>query len=57
MTTVEEFPAIAGDERMRSWEKIEQPVIPGPPPGLKVTGFRDPYIIQTGGEVHPMLCS
>lgn len=25
-------------------------MIPGPPPGLRVTGFRDPYVIQNGGK-------
>ena len=36
---------------MRSWTKVEAPVIPGPPPDLRVTGFRDPYIIQARQEL------
>ena len=31
------------------WHKQEQPIIPHPPDNKKLTGFRDPYIIQTGG--------
>lgn len=31
------------------WHKQEQPIIPHPPDNMKLTGFRDPYIIQTGG--------
>ncbi len=27
---------------LTSWTKVPQPVIPAPPPGLDVTGFRDP---------------
>ena len=27
---------------LRSWEKRDKPVLDGPPPGLQVTGFRDP---------------
>mmetsp|Transcript_3104 Transcript_3104/g.8988 ORF Transcript_3104/g.8988 Transcript_3104/m.8988 type:complete len:620 (+) Transcript_3104:733-2592(+) len=38
------------DERLVSWTKVETPVIARPPPGLPVTGFRDPYVIQTGGN-------
>ena len=45
---------LADDERMLKWTKVEQPVIPGPPPGLRVTGFRDPYVIQNGGKASQM---
>lgn len=31
------------------WHKQEQPIIPHPPDNMKLAGFRDPYIIQTGG--------
>lgn len=41
---------LADDDRLLKWTKVEQPVIPGPPPGLRVTGFRDPYVIQQGGK-------
>jgi beta-fructofuranosidase len=34
--------ATSVDPELRVWQKLEAPVIDGPPPGLKVTGFRDP---------------
>lgn len=34
--------ATSRDPLLGSWEKAPKPVIPGPPPGLNVTGFRDP---------------
>ena len=34
--------AIAEDDDLRHWRKQPQPVIPGPPAGMKVAGFRDP---------------
>ncbi|KAA6457283.1 glycoside hydrolase family 32 protein [Acidobacteria bacterium AB60] len=34
--------AMAEDDALLHWKKLEQPVIPAPPPGMKVTGFRDP---------------
>ena len=30
------------------WHKQEEPIIPHPPENMKLTGFRDPYIIQQG---------
>jgi beta-fructofuranosidase len=51
--------AIATDNSFRTWTKHPQPVIPSPPPGLKVTGFRDPtpfhdrdtqYLLVGSGE-------
>ncbi len=30
------------DAVLDSWSKLPRPVIPSPPPGMKVTGFRDP---------------
>jgi beta-fructofuranosidase len=36
--------AAAQDEDLRTWRKLPEPVIPAPPAGLQVTGFRDPYI-------------
>ena len=30
------------DPLLRTWEKLPQPVISAPPPGMAVTGFRDP---------------
>ena len=34
--------AIAEDDNLLRWKKAEKPVIPAPPPGMMVTGFRDP---------------
>src|ERR1700727_1425978 len=30
------------DPDLRTWKKLDKPVIASPPPGVKVTGFRDP---------------
>lgn len=38
----------AGDAQLIKWHKQEQPIIPHPPENMKLTGFRDPYIIQKG---------
>lgn len=41
--------AVAGDELLTRWTKhAKNPVIPGPPPGLAVTGFRDPCVWREG---------
>jgi beta-fructofuranosidase len=34
--------ATSSDPDLRSWKKLDKPVLDGPPPGLQVTGFRDP---------------
>jgi len=34
--------AIATDNTLQHWKKLPAPVIPTPPPGMKVAGFRDP---------------
>jgi beta-fructofuranosidase len=34
--------ATSTDPDLRSWKKMDKPVLEGPPPGLQVTGFRDP---------------
>ena len=34
--------ATSSDPDLRTWTKRAAPVIPSPPPGMKVTGFRDP---------------
>lgn len=40
-----EVQCIATSKDMITWEKApENPVIASPPPGLQVTGFRDPYV-------------
>jgi len=36
--------AVAQDDDLRIWKKLPEAVIPTPPPGLEVTGFRDPCI-------------
>jgi beta-fructofuranosidase len=42
--------AVAEDDDLRVWKKLPQPVIPAPPPGLEVTGFRDPCLWREGNE-------
>jgi beta-fructofuranosidase len=34
--------ATSTDPELRVWKKLDKPVIASPPPGVKVTGFRDP---------------
>jgi beta-fructofuranosidase len=34
--------ATAGDDNLLHWKKLPEPVVATPPPGIKVTGFRDP---------------
>jgi len=34
--------ATSTDPDLRGWKKLDKPVLDGPPPGLQVTGFRDP---------------
>ncbi len=38
----------SGDVDLIRWHKQEEPIIPHPPENMKLTGFRDPYIIQQG---------
>ena len=40
--------AVAQDDGLRTWKKLPQPVIPAPPPGMQVTGFRDPALWREG---------
>jgi beta-fructofuranosidase len=40
--------ATSMDNDLRTWKKRDKPVIDGPPPGLKVTGFRDPFSWRDG---------
>jgi len=42
--------ATAADPSLNTWTKRLQPVIPSPPAGLKVTGFRDPTPFHHGGR-------
>ncbi len=34
--------ATSTDLSLESWSKLDKPILDGPPPGVKVTGFRDP---------------
>ncbi len=34
--------AVATDDTLGTWKKLSAPVIPNPPAGMRVTGFRDP---------------
>jgi beta-fructofuranosidase len=36
--------ATSTDPNLLRWKKLDEPVIAGPPEGLKVTGFRDPCV-------------
>jgi beta-fructofuranosidase len=40
--------AVSHDSDLRIWEKLPEPVIAFPPPGMEVTGFRDPFIWREG---------
>ena len=42
--------AVAQDDDLRTWKKLPEPVIAAPPPGLEVTGFRDPCLWREGGK-------
>jgi beta-fructofuranosidase len=42
--------AIAEDDALLRWRKLPQPVIAAPPPGMEVTGFRDPSPWRDGGS-------
>jgi len=35
---------------LRTWRKLGEPILASPPPGLVVTGFRDPCVWQEGKE-------
>lgn len=49
--TMPETQCIATSRDMARWTKApENPVVSGPPPGLKVAGFRDPYVWREGDE-------
>jgi len=40
--------AWSDDPLLLKWTKDPQPVIPAPPPGMKITGFRDPSVWRSG---------
>lgn len=40
--------ATSTDADLRTWQKLDRPVIEGPPLGVKITGFRDPCAWKDG---------
>jgi beta-fructofuranosidase len=42
--------AVAADDDLHTWKKLPHPVIATPPPGLEVTGFRDPCLWREAGH-------
>lgn len=40
--------ATSKDVELRTWRKLPHPVLSVPPPGLEITGFRDPCLWQEG---------
>ncbi len=42
--------AVAADDDLRTWRKLPEPVIAAPPPGIEVTGFRDPCLWREGDD-------
>jgi beta-fructofuranosidase len=40
--------AWSDDARLVRWQKAAQPIVPAPPAGLKITGFRDPSVWRQG---------
>ena len=40
--------AYSDDPQLLTWTKLPEPVIPLPPPGMKITGFRDPSAWKQG---------
>lgn len=44
------YAACAEDPRLVSWSKVQTPFLALPPPSLPLTGWRDPYVIQKGGN-------
>ena len=41
--------AWSDDPLLRQWTKSPKPIIPNPPPGLAITGFRDPAVWKQNG--------
>jgi beta-fructofuranosidase len=40
--------AYSDDPRLLHWTKLPKPIVPTPPPGLQITGFRDPSAWKQG---------
>jgi beta-fructofuranosidase len=40
--------AISSDTDLRTWHKLDKPIIESPPTGKKITGFRDPFSWKEG---------
>ena len=49
--------AIAADDSLRTWRKLPAPVIPQPPPGMQVTGCRDPSPWRQGDTWYCVIAS
>ncbi len=49
--------AIAEDDSLRTWRKLPAPVIPTPPPGMEVAGFRDPSPWREGDHWYCVVAS
>ncbi|HEY6413963.1 MAG TPA: glycoside hydrolase family 32 protein [Edaphobacter sp.] len=49
--------ATAADNTLGTWKKHPQPVIPAPPPDMKVTGFRDPTPFRDGDTQYLLVAS
>ena len=45
----------AGDECLSVWRKQAAPAIAAPPKGLRLTGFRDPFVIRRSSPGKPWL--
>lgn len=42
--------AVAEDDGLQKWKQLPEPVVAGPPPGLDVTMFRDPFVFRFAGR-------
>ncbi|WP_020120115.1 glycoside hydrolase family 32 protein [Streptomyces canus] len=42
--------AVAEDDDLVAWKPLPVPVVSGPPAGLEVTMFRDPFVFRFGGR-------
>ncbi len=49
--------AVAEDDALLHWRKLPQPVIPAPPAGMKVVGFRDPSPWREGNHWNLIVAS